>query len=820
MLAALLLLLFFVRPGAGGLRSRITNSISNALGRSVEISSVSFRFLPQPGFDLENFVVHDDPVFGAEPVLRAPEVIAVLRLTSLFRGRLEISRLSLSDASLNLVRSSEGHWNFSSLVERAAKNPVAPTGKAKTEPRPGFPYIEASNGRINFKLGQKKKAFALMEADFSLWQDSENTWSMRLKAQPMRTNSNLSDTGTIRAEGSWQRSPTLGETPVNFNFQWENAQLGQFTKLATGYDRGWRGSILLTAAISGKPADLSVNVGTSIQDFRRYDITGGDALRLAAQCSARYNSIEQNLSDLICDAPVGAGFLQMTGSIDSMSANRRYNLVFSANDVPVPVALALLQRAKQNIPNDLVSTGRLNAAIKLNNSDKSKQPVWQGNGTIQGARLISRTTNADLIVDRIPFALGQEKSRNNLSVPMPRIDIGPFHLGLGALSPTNIRGWISTAGYSLQIQGDSHIKNLLQAARLAGLSYVRPYADGAAKVDLQIAGAWSGFQRSDITGKIQLSNVHAEIAGVNAPLDISSASVTLRPNDAAAQNVTATLGQSSWHGSLNVPRHCERLNTCQIQFEFQTKELSGAQIAALFISEARRPWYRFLSSPEASNSFLAKLNASGTLSVGKLSIRQVNATQISAKVVWKDRRLQLADLRGNVLGGNHTGEWSSDFSADSPQYTGQGSLHHASLGQLAQAMHDGWVTGTASASYQISASGANTADFLSSVRGSLDVEAHETSLPHIVLTSNAGPVFAKQFTGKILFRGNRLDIEEGKLETGGSIYQISGTALKGRGLNLRMLRDDVHGYSITGPLATPRVTAVGAAETQAELKQQ
>jgi hypothetical protein len=39
-LAALLLLLFFVRPGAGGLRSRITNSISNALGRSVEVSSV------------------------------------------------------------------------------------------------------------------------------------------------------------------------------------------------------------------------------------------------------------------------------------------------------------------------------------------------------------------------------------------------------------------------------------------------------------------------------------------------------------------------------------------------------------------------------------------------------------------------------------------------------------------------------------------------------------------------------------------------------------------------------------------------------------
>ena len=289
----------------------------------------------------------------------------------------------------------------------------------------------------------------------------------------------------------------------------------------------------------------------------------------------------------------------------------------------------------------------------------------------------------------------------------------------------------------------------------------------------------------------------------------------MKPDDAIAQNVTASLGQSTWHGSLSLPRHCEQWSTCLIQFEFQTKELSGAQIAGLFISETRRPWYRFLSSPDSNNSFLANLNATGTLNAAKLSVHQVNATQISTKVVWKNRRLQLTDLHGIVLGGNHTGEWSADFSANSPQYSGHGSLQHAGLGQLAEAMHDGWVTGTASVSYQINASGTNAADFLSSLRGNMDVDAHETSLPHIVLTANDGPVFAKRFTGKILFRGNRLDIQEGKLETGGSIYQISGTALKGRGLNLRMLKDDIHGFTITGPLATPRVSAVGTPETQA-----
>ena len=97
------LALFLVRPGANRLRARIVNSISLALGRPVDVAAVKVRLLPAPGFDLEDFVVHDDPAFGAEPMLRARAVTASLRLTSLLRGRLEIARLSLTEPSLNLV---------------------------------------------------------------------------------------------------------------------------------------------------------------------------------------------------------------------------------------------------------------------------------------------------------------------------------------------------------------------------------------------------------------------------------------------------------------------------------------------------------------------------------------------------------------------------------------------------------------------------------------------------------------------------------------------------------------------------------------------
>ncbi|MGA9793716.1 MAG: AsmA family protein, partial [Terriglobales bacterium] len=194
-LAALVLILFLFRPGVYQLRKRIAWSIGSALGRRVELDSVHLRLLPRPGFDLEGLVIYDDPAFSAEPMIRAQEVSAAIRLRSLFRGQLEIATLSANEPSINLVRNDQGHWNLASLIERNAQIPAAPTAKPASEPRPAFPYLEAGHARVNFKIGQTKKSYALMDADVALWQDSENSWGARIKAEPVRTDFNLTDTG-------------------------------------------------------------------------------------------------------------------------------------------------------------------------------------------------------------------------------------------------------------------------------------------------------------------------------------------------------------------------------------------------------------------------------------------------------------------------------------------------------------------------------------------------------------------------------------------------------------------------------------------------
>ena len=160
-LAALLLaLVAFVLPPLVNIsryQHRIADAIGRSIGRPVHISSVKLRLLPLPGFEFSDFSIKEDPHFGSEPMLRSGSVVAYLRLLSLWRGRLEVSRIDFDEASLNLVRDPDGKWNLGSILVQAAHIPNAPTGQRYAGSAPRFPYIEAENARINFKQGKEKK---------------------------------------------------------------------------------------------------------------------------------------------------------------------------------------------------------------------------------------------------------------------------------------------------------------------------------------------------------------------------------------------------------------------------------------------------------------------------------------------------------------------------------------------------------------------------------------------------------------------------------------------------------------------------------------
>jgi hypothetical protein len=825
----LVLGLFFVRPGVQSLRAKIVRSISLALGRQVEVSRVSLRLLP-PGFDFENFIVHDDASFGAEPLLRAADVTASLRLIPLLRGRLEIARLTLSEPSLNLARNDAGHWNLEELVERAAKISVAPTAKAKAEKRPGFPYIEAGNSRINFKFGQEKKPYALTDADFGLWQDSENVWSVRVKAQPIRTDLNLTDMGTVRLSGSWYRAPSLRQTPLQFRLQWDEAQLGQASKLVFGHDKGWRGRLAVAVVVAGTPASLNLNTNVSVEDFRRYDTAVGNPLRLAAHCAGRYSSVGQAISHLDCRAPVGGGLLSLRGSIDGITASRGYVLALNAQHLPIRSLLALARRAKKDLPDDFVAEGTLDAKASLRHEPGSDCLSWQGGGEIAGFTFASQTTKSDLVLDRIPFVIssGEDSpAERNLrrSNPVaktssePHLEIGPFNVALGRPLPATVRASISRSGYSLALAGDTQVRTLLQLARTFGVPAAQPRVDGIAKIDLQVAGMWAGFATPTVAGKAQLHSIRAALRGLSEPLEIAAANVILAPDRINVQDLTASLAGTTWRGSLALPRPCLWPDACPVRFDIHADVISTHRLAELISPQSsQKPWYRFLSSSPPGENLFAALRATGKLAANTVFIHQLAANRVSAAVELDGGILHLSELRAEMLGGNHVGEWIADFSVKPPAYRGTGVLQRVSLTQLSALMNDSWIMGTATGTYQIKASGLKTAELLSSATGTLEFDARDGQLPHLSLAANSGPLHINRLQGRFLLRDGSLEIQHGKLETPGSIYRVSGSASLSRTLDINLMRNGARGFKIDGTLADPHVASAAAPETEAALK--
>jgi len=518
-----------------------------------------------------------------------------------------------------------------------------------------------------------------------------------------------------------------------------------------------------------------------------------------------------------------------------MPGSHAYDLTMLVQNLPLQPMVEFARRVKKNVPADIVAAGKLNASITLQRpvASTGAGPAWQGGGEVLALNVRSLLTNTRLALDKIPFNIsssssddrgkkpGAERSRGSAIPPRidPRVEVGPFSLALGRTTGATVRGQVSRSGYNFLVQGDAEVQRLLEVARTIGLPAPQPAASGEARISLHIGGGWAGFAAAAVTGTAQLHSVYARVRGLNSPVEILSASIELTPNTTEVSKLSASLAGNTWRGSLTVPRQCEKPQACPIRFdlhadEFVTDELSG------LVNElpGNEPWYRFLSSPAQSKPYLASLHAVGNLTANRVVIHNLVANRVSAEVELEQGRLQLSNLRGEVVGGHHTGEWQVDFTVNPPTYQGNGTLEKVALGQIAEAMHDAWITGTANVGYRADTTGWTKAELLSHADAAFQLDARDGSMPHLILAGESGPLRVNRFVGRLLLRAGKFEIDQGKLQTPGGIYQLSGTASLGRVLDFKLAREGARGFNITGTVDQPRVALSTTPDTQAALK--
>jgi len=287
-----------------------------------------------------------------------------------------------------------------------------------------------------------------------------------------------------------------------------------------------------------------------------------------------------------------------------------------------------------------------------------------------------------------------------------------------------------------------------------------------------------------------------------------------QPDTVSMEKISARTGDTRWSGSVRVPRPCVPTG-CIFQFELAADQMSSAGLAEWFTPQpAKRPWYRILTSGEPGKSPLLAVQAKGTLRIGRLSMKNVDVTQIAARVDVDRGKATLAALRAQVFQGVYEGTGVIDASIRPPRYKAEGTLQNISLAQLSAAMNDPWVTGTTDVRFDLVTTGTTFSDILSHADGELQLTMQNGTLAHIELPEAAKPFPVHLFSARVKVKDGVWNLNAGKLESRDGIYQVSGTASPGSGLDLMLTRGDDQSWNVTGTLLKPRL--VHANRTQAK----
>lgn len=821
----ILLALFLVRPQVGLLRRKAADSLSAELGKPVSVGSVHIRFLPRPGLELENLAIHDDGQYGDEPLLRAPDVNAWLRISSLLRGRIEISSLRLSDASVNLSRSAEGKWNIEELVVRASRSSTAPTASGRKEVRREFPYIQADHARINFKNGVEKTRFAFTSAEFALWQESENEWGMRLQARPIRTDANLTDTGVVSINGVWDRSAILENTPVRLSLEWKQAQIGQVSKLFSGVDKGWRGDALLNATFTGTLGKFTIAADASVDQLRRQDTASDGSLRALAHCAAEYDALQRTLENVDCSAPAGDGLLEVKGSVTRVPFDS-YDLKLLAKDLPVQSVLNFTRHVNRSVPQDLKAIGSVNMVIAVNRSGPGTAPEFNGAGEALGVRLSSAATGVELPLRVVPLRLSSITAVSHGSGVLaevssagssPELQLGPISVPLGRSVPVQAQLSLSRAGYRCSIRGEASIKRLLQIAQMLTIPAPQVAADGTAAMNLAAAREWNSPAPA-ITGSSQLRSVYAQVRGLNLPLQIHRADLALAEDVVRVSNVDAAAGETTWRGSLLLPRPCS-VDSCAFQFHLRSPRINALVLNQMLNpAAAKHPWYRLLSLSPSHASFFSSATGNGSIAIDKLTLGKAVCQRFSADLALDKGKISLTNARATFMQGEAAGALKADFTVHPPTYSGVGEFNGVELAAVAKLMQNQWAAGTAMAHYQFTAAGSSIQDLLDSARLKSSFKITDGVFPHVVLVEDGDPLHANAFSGQVSYSRGTFLFDDAELNSSSGIFALSGTASISGALDLKLASENAPSYAISGTLAQTRVSPLVNPATQAALK--
>ena len=720
---ALLVLTVVVPPfvNINRFRHTIVQSISAGLDRPVYANAVELTLFPRPAFVLHHLTVAEWPQYGAEPVITAETVTASLRASTLWHRRVEIASLHFDAPSVNLARGSNGEWNFESLISnspvlRLSESSIS--GGSSSPTPPPFPYVEATDARINFKRGAEKLPFSLEGAQLAFWKESGNEWHVRIKARPVRTDLPPGDAGQILGEASVKTTGVLMDSPIRASLEWRRGQLGEISRLLHGEDSGWRGTVDWSANVQGTLAKTQIKSDVHVEEFRRAEFIPSSEIDLSAHCTGQYVHADRPMDQLDCDAPLGGGHLLVTSMIrdSNVPANPDRSVAseitkadgagfftVALQHVSAGFFLDLLRHVHPGVAADTTASGEVNGSAKCEWRGFDTLRMCSGElGTTPLTLHLSHVEHAvhlsPVLISNVDAGVGSAKApasrksvatvhRNSLIVvkePAPGTwDLAAVHASMGSASSATLTGTLTSSGLTLHMDGPADLSDLSQLARAmnspvlsGGIHSVR----GAAQMAVTLRSNWlpqsnpdvlvatapnsatnlpaqpvSWFVSSQWNGTVHIHNATVQLSSFPGAIQIAGGQVNLSDTAVEWNGLTGTYAHIPFDGSIRWETSCEASRPpCARMFTLHTANLNVDRLQGV------------LRRTIAASGLLEHLNPwaagatelpeiGGIFKADILSAGKLSLKNASLQLHLQGHRADLVAISGNIFGGTLSG---------------------------------------------------------------------------------------------------------------------------------------------------------------------
>ncbi|MBV8847534.1 MAG: hypothetical protein JO307_32385 [Bryobacterales bacterium] len=602
--AALYLPLDFLRPS-------VERAMERGLGRKVEVGHVYINLFGVPGFTFEDVTIHEDPGAGIEPFAYVPSLNAGIRIPSLLRHRLVFSSLSLGDATVNVVKSDGGLWNFQLLRQENGDYQVYP------------PSIKIRGGRVNFKFGELKSVFYFNDADLDVTPYGKGSVEVRFGGAPSRTDRAAPDFGHFFVRANWSSSP---QPHLDALVELERGSLDEIARLIDPSGFGLQGFVSLRTQLSGAPDNLDIAGELRVEDVHRWDLLSRQVswrLPVKGTLDLERQAIQLGTTGEGQAAPFG---MEFAGSDFLTHPNWEAGARFQ--EAPFTAFIDIARQMGAAIPEKVAADGMVSGQVKYTNT-----------GGITGDVQVQNASVAlpDAKPLRSPFAA--------ISIHDGAMFLESAIIDVGEKESADIEGSYAVGadrGLDLRIATRGMSVGDMRSFGLASIPVLEQTAQGSWR-------GWARYRNGEWSGEYELQNARVSVDGLADLVRIQSASVRLNGKRAAVTHLRARAGKIAFTGDY----HWEPDAVRPHRFNLTVPEADAAEIARLFAPALSREQGFFARTlrlaPSPAPRWLKARRADGTLTVDALTVNDTVVRVDKARVLWDATKLMLAGIEAHVV---------------------------------------------------------------------------------------------------------------------------------------------------------------------------